>query len=252
MFRRFHVFLQQADPGGGGDVTKVTPPVETKLEKTGWTSAVTDDIFKEHGEELLKHENINSVITDYYSQKEKLSSAIIKPGEKASEEEVKAYKEKMGIPLKAEDYEFGELPEGVEKSEEFDKWLKDKSLELGLNKEQTKEFHKELKSLEAAGLKDQNAAKEKAKADTEKTMKIEYGKDYDSVMAKVVRILDLGGADFKASLEKTGLGSDPGMVKVLAKLGEMISEDTLDHHRGGTEPVGSDPADILYPKQGKK
>lgn len=251
MFRRFHVFLDQGDGGGGDNGNGAGDNGGTKLEKTGWTSAVKDEIFEKHGEDLLKHENINSVLTDYFGQKEKLSKAIVKPGENASDEEVKAYREAMDIPFKAEDYELGEIPDGAEKDENFDNWIKEKSHELGLSKKQTKEFYKDLKSYEAIGRKAQLEAKEKAKSEAEKAMRVKYGNDYDATMAKVSRILDFGGEEFKTMLNETGLGNTPGLVEVLAKLGNMISEDSLGNLKGGTEPKSLSIAERLYPSQGK-
>jgi len=242
------VFRDQGDKSGG-DVTTTTQG--DKVEKTGWTSAVSNEIFDAHGEELVKHENINSVLKDFYTQKDQLSKAIVKPGENASEEEVNKYKESMGIPLKLEDYELGEIPDGATKDEEFDKWIKEQSLKLGLSKDATKNLHKEFKTLEANAIKAEVEAKKTAKETTEKELKVKYGDQYDATMAKVVKIMDLGGTEFKARLKETGLDNDPGMVAVLAKLGDLISEDSLNIHRDQQKPHKKTLAERMYPEQGK-
>lgn len=243
------VFRDQGDKGG--DVI-TTSTQGDKVEKTGWTSAVSNEIFDAHGEELVKHENINSVLKDYYTQKDELSKAIIKPGEKASEEEVNKYKESMGIPLKLEDYELGEIPDGATKDEEFDKWIKEKSLNLGLSKSQTKDFHKEFKALEATAIKAEVETKKAVKEKTEKEMRVKYGDEYDATMAKVVKIMDLGGTEFKARLKETGLDNDPGMVEVLAKLGSLISEDSLNISRESQKPRKLTHAERIYGVEDKK
>ena len=241
--------LRDQGTEGGGDTTNQESKVP---EKAGtWGAAVTDEIWKEHGKELSEHKDINSVLGDYYSQKEQLSKAIVKPGEKASEEEVNKYKESMGIPLKLEDYELGELPDGATKDEDFDKWIKEQSLKLGLSKDATKNLHKEFKTLEATAIKAEVEAKKVAKEKTEKEMRVKYGDQYDATMAKVVKILDLGGTEFKARLKETGLDNDPGMVAVLAKLGDLISEDSLNIHKEQQKPHKLSLAERMYPDQGK-
>ncbi|TET97743.1 MAG: hypothetical protein E3J23_08675 [Candidatus Stahlbacteria bacterium] len=243
------VFRNQDDKGGN---PPSDPPQEVKtVEKTGWGSAVKDEIWNVHGEELSKHKDINSVIEDYYSQKEKLSKSINRPGESASEEEVNKFKESMGVPLKVEDYVFGEIPNGAGKDENFDKWFREQSLKRGLTKDQAKEFYNDWKSLEATGIKAQTESKVKAKEETEKAMRVKYGDNYEAAMAKVTRILNFGGDEFKAKLKETGLDNDPGLVQVLAKLGDMISEDTINKPKGGNEPKKLSAAEVMYPEQGK-
>lgn len=240
----FRVFRDQDDKGGD-------PSQGVKLEKSGWTSAVSDKIFDVHGEELLKHENINSVLDDYYGQKEKLSKAILKPEENASEEEINKFKESMNIPLKVEEYELGEIPEGATKDENFDKWIKDQALQLGLTKNQVKDLHKGWKILEATGYKSQAEESKKAKSDTEKAMKLKFGDNYEAAMGKVKVILELGGTEFVSRLKETGLDNDPGMVMALAKLGVLISEDSLKIPKGDKPKTKLSAAEVLYGGHGK-
>lgn len=55
-----------------------------------------------------------------------------------------------------------------------------------------------------------------------------------------------GGDDAKAFLDETGLGSHPVVVKMLAKIGERMSE-SLILPQGRQPKVGKTAADILYP-----
>lgn len=251
--RVFRVFRDEGD--GSGSTNPEGEAAKTEgtnvVEKTGWLAGVKDSIFEAHKDELGKHSNVNTVLEDYFNQKEKMSSAIVKPGKDASEEEVKAYNERMGIPSDEESYELSEAPEGASKSEEFDKAFKELALKVGLDKEQAKGFHFGLKSLEAAGVKAKAESDKKAMEETTKAMKNLYGDNYNSVMTKVTKIINLGGEGFQTFLKESQLGNDPRMVKALAALGDIISEDSLIRKQGGQSPVKKSVAERLYPTQGK-
>ena len=229
------VFRNQDDgsgpdnPGGGAD-----KEVEIKTEKTGWLSAVKDDIFKDHGEELAKHENINSVLEEHFTLKGKLSENEADKVEKA------------------EDYEFDDAPEGATKSEEFEKSFRDMALEAGISKNSAKAVFAGLQGLEVAGNKAKAEADTKARAETTKAMKTEYGDKYDGVMAKVAKVLELGGFELKEGIEKSELGNSPNLIKALASIGNVISEDSLNRSAGGDKSEDKSAASILYPTMEKK
>lgn len=56
-----------------------------------------------------------------------------------------------------------------------------------------------------------------------------------------------GTAEFKALLDQTGLGNHPEMIRIMAKAGALISEDTPAQNGGGGSGQTKDRASILYP-----
>ncbi|MCK5614054.1 hypothetical protein KAR91_69970 [Candidatus Pacearchaeota archaeon] len=231
-----------AGTGEGGDAGQVN--VE---QDPGWMSAVKKEIIEAHGEDMRQHGNINPILEDYYSVKAKVGEAIFKPGSEATEEEVAQYNKLMDIPAAAEGYEFDALPEGVEADEDFDGWFRDIALKGQYSATQAKSFRTEWYNLQAEA----KTAQKAEIAETERVLKTELGSGYDAAMANAVRIVELGGEGMKAWLDETGAGNDPRFTRVFAKLGAMISEDSLatTHETGGSSEKTL--AERMYPTQGK-
>ena len=73
-------------------------------------------------------------------------------------------------------------------------------------------------------------------------MKTEWGAAYQQKIGYANKVANVGGEDFIKWISETGLGREPRMIKFAAKVGEMISEDSL-----GKDKVKS--AYVLDPKQ---
>ena len=213
----------------------------------GWMSAVKNDIIEAHGEDMRQHGNINPILEDYYSQKAKVADAIFKPGPEATEEEVAQYNKLMDIPTEAQGYEFEANPEGFEGNADFDTWFRDVALTSKLSTDQAKALHSSWNGLQAEAGKAQKAQI----AETERVLKTELGSGYDAAMANAVRIVELGGPEVKAWLDETGAGNDPRFTKMFAKLGAMISEDSIGQTRETQGAAEKSLAERLYPNQGK-
>lgn len=209
----------------------------------GYMAAVKADLREKYGDELRNYENINPIIEDYFTLKAKSEEAIFKPKEGATEEEVAKYKEKMDIPSKADGYELEKPPE--ELGADYVDWFKDIALTANLSKPQAKAVYEAYNQLQ----KDVNEQNEAAKLETEKQLRKELGSDYDSAISNAQSILKLGGEDLVTWLNDTGAGNDPRFVKAFAKLGSLVSEDsvgTVKETKGGAK---LSLAERLYPTQ---
>ena len=214
----------------------------------GYMAAVKADLRDKYGDELRQYENINPIIEDYFTLKAKSSEAIIKPKEDATEEEVALYKEKMGIPKGADEYELDDPPEILGDQKEFDGWYKDMALEANLTKDQAKVVYAKWNELQATAIEKQNLEVK----ETEKALRKELGSDYEGAMANVGTILQQAGQDFVDYLTDTGIGNDPRFLKAMAKLGAVVSEDSIGLTKS-KDPTGSSLslAQRLYPSQGE-
>lgn len=237
---------------------EVTTPVETNPTEgetavqdnkdPGYMAAVKADLREKHGDELRKYENINPIIEDYFDLKAKSADGIFKPKEGASEEEVANYREKLGIPAEAKGYELGETPSGLKDQDGFRDWFKDMAIKTGLPKDQAREVYDQWNGLQLEA----NKASELAVKETEKTLRSELGSSYDEAMANVGTILQSGGQDLVDYLNETGVGSDPRFIKAMAKLGSIVSEDSIGKTKA-TNGTGSTKtlAERMYPTQGE-
>jgi len=237
-----------------GVTTEVeTNPTEGNTEvqdnkDPGYMAAVKADLRDKYGDELRKYENINPIIEDYFTLKAKSADSIIKPKEGATEEEVAAYKEKLGIPKEASGYELTETPKELKNQDAFNEWFKDMALRTEMPKDKAKAQHKEYMDLQ---LQAHNAQVAQVK-ETEKTLRTELGSGYDEAIANVGTILQSGGQDLVDYLNETGVGNDPRFIRAMAKLGSVVSEDSIGRTKatGGTGSTKT-LAERMYPTQGE-
>lgn len=222
-----------------------TSEQQAEQQDPGYMAAVKADLREKYGDELRKYQNINPIIEDYFTLREKAEKAILKPSEDATEEEVAKYKEAIGIPKEANEYELDDPPEELGK--EFQDWFRGLAFESELNKDQAKNLYASLVKLE----QDSISKKIEAKANVERELRKELGSDYDSAIANAAKIVELGGDDIKSWLEETGAGNDPRFVKVFSKLGAMISEDAIGQTQATKKGDSLSLAERLYPNQGK-
>ena len=237
-----------------GVTTEVeTNPTEGNTEvqdnkDPGYMAAVKADLRDKYGDELRKYENINPIIEDYFTLKANSADSIIKPKEGATEEEVAAYKEKLGIPKEASGYELDKAPDELGKQDEFSVSFKDMALKSNLSKEQAKEVFNQYNQLQLEAIKSQEAQVK----ETEKTLRAELGSGYDEAIANVGTILQGGGQDLVDYLNETGVGNDPRFIRAMAKLGSVVSEDSIGRTKatGGTGSTKT-LAERMYPTQGE-
>lgn len=152
------------------------------------------------------------------------------PGEKATPEEVAAFYTKLGRPEKPEGYGIKD-PEGVKINAELKTGFLAKAHELGLSTKQAQglfgwynEFGGNFaKQAEGQALASQeNALKE---------LKSDFGAAFNERMGLASQAVDWamanikGAENFKEFLDSSRLGDHPVMVRLFAKVGEMLSED---------------------------
>lgn len=107
-------------------------------KNSDWTANLPDDL-KETGKRFSSEADAVRAIIDM----RKRESQVRVPGKNATPEEIATYHKAIGIPEKPEDYEFSDLPEGLELTEEVKasraEWSKHFQ-KLGIPKEAAKEI----------------------------------------------------------------------------------------------------------------
>lgn len=229
-----------------GNQAKAAPDTQ-KLETTGKTAegstvATSADPFadlddKDTREWLTKREikDAKSVAKLAHEQAKMLGNAIRIPGKDATPEEVQAYREKLGVPKTADEYEFtvpkdlpAELPYDGERANAFKAFAH----EQGLSKAQAQAMH-DWATKNAVG--DFTASKaatdvrntEIAKGEMEKLVKL-WG-PLDGVTAKANlafadRALNHGGPEALAEFQRVGLIGSQGKVVMSAPVAKMLAD----------------------------
>lgn len=150
----------------------------------------------------------------------------------------------MGRPEAPDKYEFQrpDLPQDLSYDEDMEKEFREWAHKNGLNKRQAKNFYdgfvKRQVERHAAWSNDQKQSRAKIESD----MRREYGQQYDGAVGNAKSAVQkYADPDFRAWLDETGLGNDPRLIRVFARIGkEMQGETRLK----GTPAQESTPADL--------
>jgi len=189
--------------------------------------------------ELRDHEALQDVnkpgelANRYVETKQKLDNAVVLPGENATDEELQKFYNKVGRPETPDEYQFDEVPEGLNRDEEFESWFKQTAHKLGLTREQAKGLFSEYNNLVSQNEQSRQQQRQQQREKAQGELKQELGEEYDTKITQAQRaVSQLGGDDLKAALDESGYGDDPRMVKAFIKIAESVSDDTLELGQG--------------------
>ena len=195
--------------------TPAATPAVASTASDDWTADLPDDL-KETGKRFTSKSDAVRAINDF----RKRESQVRVPGKNATPEETAAYHKAIGIPEKSEEYEFPNLPEGMELTEQVKEsraeWGK-RFQKLGIPKEAAKELSK-LANEDA--LRDAVAQKEADKAfveSQEAALRSEWkGDEYD-------RNKTLANRAFTDLASRTGLNLED-LTKIETKDGRFLMD----------------------------
>jgi len=196
-----------------------------------WRSGLPEEIRNDPS--LADIKDVGSMAKSYVNGQKLIGkNRISLPGEGATEEEISAFHSQLGRPEKSNLYDFGDrptLPEGVEYDEGFESAYKDLAFKAGLNSQQAKAiyegYHDYIQTKSSA--EGENIAAKSA--EWVDSLKKEFGKAYNERVELASRAVDTyGDGDLKQWLDQSGMGNNPMMVKLFAKIGEGIAEGRTD------------------------
>ena len=196
-----------ADPAAGGDPPKEAP---------GWTKGLKADY--QTNEYFTSKATVSELAEDALTMRTKLESAIVVPGENATDDEKTAYREKLGIPTTKDDYKFGDL-----KDNEFLGWYKGEAHNLNMSQAQAEKLAGSFNKYVAEA---QTREKEAIVKAAESELRNEWGDAYE---ARITKAKDFakkyGGEKFKVD--------DLDTIKLLDTFAGLVSEDSFGGGQSG-------------------
>lgn len=189
-----------------------------------WRSGIPEELRASPA--LASFKDPGALAKSYVEQSKMVGGSVRIPGETSTPEERASFYAKLGRPEKPEGYAL-KFPEGfpVAENDPMVTGFRSKAHELGLTPAQAQgvaEFY----AGHATGV--QKGFREKA-TETESQLKEEWGAAYPRNLALANRAVEhLGGKEakeFQTYLDTTGLGNHPVMVRVMARMGQILSED---------------------------
>lgn len=193
---------------------------------------IQDEKLRSHAERFT---DLESLVKGNLEQRQKLSSAIVKPGKDASEEDIQNYRKALGVPESPDKYQF----EGINLEEADDTmksavghWQKvfhDNNVPVDVAQKLTQAQQEIVKQVQE---KQKQADEEYAKQ-SEETLRQTWGTDYENNREYANRAAqELFGEDFESVRnmeDKSGryVLDNPAFMKILAKVGREMGEGRL-------------------------
>lgn len=172
-----------------------------------------------------------------------LADKVVIPGEKATEEELNAFYQKLGRPESADKYEI-KLPEGQQLDEGFAKGFKETAFKSGLSPKQVAGLAEWYGGAAKAAVEASQAAQLNEVRESINAYAQKLGGD-EKYKARVdearVAVRALATPELNEFLQKSGMGSRPEMIEFFAQLKGMMSEDKI-RDGTGVSFQGEDPA----------
>lgn len=192
-----------------------------------WRSGITDEKLRSFSERFTSPVDAAKAALEF---RQKLSNAISIPGKDASEDDIKEYRSRLGVPDSPDGYNLA-LPEDFD--EGFAGGLAEKLHAVGATPDAAKAALEW--AIERQQQQDESAIKnaEQAYEEAEQALRSEWGSDYDKNLEYAKRgARQFGGEDFMEFLEGAQvngkpLGDHPMFAKVFAAIGRRMGEGGL-------------------------
>lgn len=213
-------------------------------------------------EELRKHPSMETIKTPgdlakswVNAQKFLGRDKIPVPPQNATKEDWDMVFDRLGRPKDADGYNFEgvQVPEGLTVNDESIKDFKSKAHELGLMPTQAGELYKWYLEMVGGNVKQMEEQFKQNVDQAQTSLRKEWGAAYEEKVSLAKKVLKMGAGEDLDKIDQS-FGDNPHVIKALAKLGSLMSEDQLAGKPGGDmltpEEAQSEISSIMGDKNG--
>ena len=211
--------------GGAGDAGDKTGEGNT----TDWRAELPDDI-RDHAS-LKDLDGVGALATKLIAAEGTIGrDKVVVPTKTSSDQERRDFYTAIGCPEKADGYEMPteNMPENMPLDEAQAKAFLEFAHQQGITKQTVAALIRYDANRHATAIADFEKTQTKERAEAETTLKNDFGAAYDQNIALAKRAIDeLGSESLSKALTESGFGDHPDMVKMMAKVGKFIAEDSI-------------------------
>ena len=204
-----------------------------------WRDSLPDDIKNDPS--IANFNDVASLTKSYISTKAHVrKKGVIVPGQKATPEEWATFYREIGLP-DPDKYDI-KSPEGADAN--LITKFKEIAHKAGMLPRQAQEILDWFWKHETDTMASRKAEYDRSRKDGIEALRKEWAQGWDKQVAFARQgVSHVGGEEFQKYLETTGLGDDPQIIRMMAKVGALLGEDRLRGDGGGGRMDGMTPAE---------
>ena len=195
--------------------------------QTSWRDTLPDDLKSDAT--LNKYSDIPNLAKAHIELQKLIGQkGIIKPGKEASPEQIKAFREALGIPSDPSKYDMGEFDKSITMPPETLEWARKMGAEHGIEPAALKAVMSDYMKQEALLESAQEKAVQAEIAEGFKGLRSEWGEAFNQNLTRAnFAAQKLGGQGLIDRLEEFGADNDPVIIKAFAEAAKLYGEDRL-------------------------
>lgn len=212
------------------------PPVQASNE-ANFSESLPEDL---RGDATLqKFKDVGGLAKSYLELQKMTGSSVRIPGENATPEEQAKFFARLGRPESPEKYALQrpELPEGMKWDEKLEGEFRSTAHQIGLNDKQAQALLGWYSKWQLGQMENFEAGMKQ----TEEALKKEWGGDYEGKKALAQRaVVKLVDEEAQNILLNTALGNNASLIKLFARVGEILGESPSPHGESSMEAGASE------------
>ena len=195
--------------------------------QTSWRDTLPDDLKSDAT--LNKYSDIPNLAKAHIELQKLIGQkGIIKPGKEASPEQIKAFREALGIPSDPSKYDMGEFDKSITMPPETLEWARKMGAEHGIEPAALKAVMSDYMKQEALLESAQEKAVQAEIAEGFKGLRSEWGEAFNQNLTRAnFAAQKLGGQGLIDRLKEFGADNDPVIIKAFAEAAKLYGEDRL-------------------------
>ena len=195
--------------------------------QTSWRDTLPDDLKSDAT--LNKYSDIPNLAKAHIELQKLIGQkGIIKPGKEASPEQIKAFREALGIPSDPSKYDMGEFDKSITVPPETLEWARKMGAEHGIEPAALKAVMSDYMKQEALLESAQEKAVQAEIAEGFKGLRSEWGEAFKQNLTRAnFAAQKLGGQGLIDRLKEFGADNDPVIIKAFAEAAKLYGEDRL-------------------------
>lgn len=210
------------------ETTTTTETQQTTQAAPDWRSAIPETLRNDPS--LSTFKDVGSLAQSLVETKRMLGSRIPLPNANSKPEDWAEIYNKLGRPETPDKYELPpkEQMSGLELDPNLTKAFLAKFHERGLTSKQVSGILQDYAGMATAQQQQQAEQQQQALQAGQEALRKEWGAGYNDHLAMAQQaVTQLGGAELKEHLNRTGMGNDPVLIKLFATIGKKLGDDTL-------------------------